>query len=79
VAESLFGRPVALNGPEAAQAEKVFVLRGRRRHSLADCMIAATIEARDGLATTNPTDFVRFAENGPRLSWPGAPSRRRPG
>jgi hypothetical protein len=63
VAESLFGRPVELDGPEAAQAAKRFVLGGRR-HSLADCMIAATaIEAGAGLATTNPTDFVRFAEN----------------
>jgi predicted nucleic acid-binding protein len=79
VAESLFGRPVALDGPEAAQAAKLFVLGGRHRHSLADCMIAATaIEAGAGLATTNPTDFVRFAENGLRLSWPAAPSRRRP-
>jgi predicted nucleic acid-binding protein len=42
VAESLFGRPVALDGPEAAQAAKLFVLGGRRRHSLADCMVAAT-------------------------------------
>ena len=79
VAESLFGRPVTLDGPEAAQAAKLFVLGGRRRHSLADCMIAATaIEAGAGLATTNPTDFARFAENGLRLSWPAAPSRRRP-
>ncbi len=77
-AESLFGRPAPLDGPEAAQAAKLFVLGGRRRHSLADCMIAATaIEAGAGLATTNPTDFVRFAEHGLRLAWP-APSRRRP-
>ncbi|HVQ77758.1 MAG TPA: PIN domain-containing protein [Candidatus Binatia bacterium] len=79
-AASLFGRPASLDGPEAARAATLFVLGGRRRHSLADCMIAATaIEAGARLATTNPTDFARFAEHGLRLAWPAPPGRRLPG
>jgi predicted nucleic acid-binding protein len=68
LAEQMFGPPVALAGPEAAHAARLFVLGDRRRGWLADCMIAATaIRAEAALATTNPKDFQRFAGQGLRL------------
>lgn len=67
-----------LGGPEAAHAARLFVLGGRRRRSLVDCMIAATaIQTEATLATTNSKDFQRFAGEGLRLAWPERSARAR--
>lgn len=65
----LAGRVVSLRVPftedDASLAADLFVRTGRRRGSLADCMIAATaLRAAAPLATANPADFRRFQAEG---------------
>jgi predicted nucleic acid-binding protein len=68
LAEDIVGEPAPLLPGDCPVAARLFVVGGRRRGSLADCMIAA-IAVRVGadLATSNIADFRRFGKAGPPL------------
>ncbi len=56
---------VPFDEDDAVRAARLFDLGGRRRGSLADCMIAASALRRGAvLATANRRDFARFAGAG---------------
>jgi predicted nucleic acid-binding protein len=62
-------RIVPFGALEAEVASRLFAVAGRKRGSLADCMIAATaIRAGAALATRNQRDFTPFASAGLRLA-----------
>ena len=61
----LLGSPVPVDRTTAERAADLFNISGRRRGSLADCLIAAAaIEAGASLATDNRPDFIRFVPAG---------------
>lgn len=71
----LAGRVVPVRVPfteeEASLAAQLFERAGRRRGSLADCMIAATaLRAGAPLATVHRVDFRRFEAEGLELVTP---------
>ena len=68
LAASVFHDPVALIAEDAALAANLFNATGRRRGSLADCLIAATcLRLGASIATNNTEDFQRFTPMGLRV------------
>jgi len=65
----IVGQITPFDEETAALAAHLFNRSGRRRGTLADCMIAATAMNADAtLASSNPADFKRFAAEGLRLA-----------
>lgn len=68
-ARTLFGEPVPFDGARADLAAVLCNASGRRRGSLADCMVAAVaVRAEAALATVNKGDFGRFSAAGLTLA-----------
>jgi predicted nucleic acid-binding protein len=69
LAAAIVGEPVAFAAGDSALAARLFELGGRRRGSLADCMIAATaLRVGASLATADRADFRRFEAAGLRIA-----------
>ncbi len=65
----LLGQPVPVDHRIAERVAELFNLAGRRRGSLADCLIAATaLESDAAIATENQADFTRFLSAGLTLA-----------
>ena len=68
-AAELLPNPIPILPADAERGADLFHATGRRRGSLADCLIAATcIRLGAELATENATDFARFEPLGLRLA-----------
>lgn len=68
LAEQFVTERVGFSEEDAKRAAEFFNATGRRRGTLADCMIAAAAVGRDAaLATLNQDDFHCFAELGLKL------------
>ena len=69
LAAGAFPDPVALIPEDAARAANLFNATGRRRGSLADCLIAATcLRLGASIATNNAQDVRRFTPMGLRVT-----------
>ena len=69
VVAALLEEPEPFGADAAPVAARLFNETGRRRNSLADCMIAATaLQAGAELATADLSDFRRFESLGLRLA-----------
>ncbi|MEP6999981.1 MAG: type II toxin-antitoxin system VapC family toxin [bacterium] len=63
------GDVLPVTAKDAAQAARLFHLTGRRRGSLADCIIAAiALRSSAEIATNNVDHFSHFAEFGLRIA-----------
>ena len=68
LASAAFPDPVALIPQDAVRAAELFNATGRRRGSLADCLIAATcLRLGASIATNNIQDLQRFTPMGLRV------------
>lgn len=68
LAEQVVTERVGFSAADASRAAEFFNATGRRRGTLADCMIAAAAVGRDAaLVTLNQDDFRCFAELGLKL------------
>jgi predicted nucleic acid-binding protein len=69
LAERIVNERVDYSEQDAQKAAEIFDVSGRRRGTLADCMIAAVASRRGAaLATLNSQDFQRFEALGLRLA-----------
>ena len=69
LAARFLGEPVSFTAEDAELSARLFNLSGRRRGSLADCMVAATALRLDAtLATANVIDVTRFDPAGLKVS-----------
>lgn len=68
MAAELFDEPIPFVAEDAVGAARLYNLSGRRRGSLADCMVAAVAKRLlASLATSNPRDFLKLGADGPEL------------
>jgi predicted nucleic acid-binding protein len=68
LARRVIGERVPFNADDAELSARLFNLGGRRRGSMADCMIAATtIRCDASLATANPDDFHKLTSAGLKI------------
>ena len=71
LAAALFPNPEPLLVEDAARGAELFNATGRRRGSLADCLIAATcLRLGAAIATLNVSDLNAFKPMGLRLAYP---------
>ena len=69
LAKAVFSQPESFTHEDGTVAAQLFKQTGRRRATLADCMIAAvSIRVGAALATQNIADFQRFVPFGLRIA-----------